>query len=105
LPEALFLSNSDLLDVQDAQTLQDKQGLIQTQRWLSDKKNMRWLLIFDNYDDPDQFQIEQYYLYVSHATIIVTTRGRGGIKDPYAAPPENGKNRQILGNSISAKEY
>ncbi|KAK5242171.1 hypothetical protein LTR40_007662 [Exophiala xenobiotica] len=43
-------------------------------RWLSDKKNTRWLLILDNYDDPSQYHIEQYYPYVSHGAIIVSTR-------------------------------
>lgn len=63
-----------IFDVQDAQVLQDEQSLIQTRRWLSGKTNTRWLLIFDNYDDPGQYQIEQYYPYVSHGAIIVTTR-------------------------------
>jgi tetratricopeptide (TPR) repeat protein len=32
------------------------------------------LLIFDNYDDPDQFRINDYYPPASHGAIVVTTR-------------------------------
>jgi hypothetical protein len=42
--------------------------------WLSKLENSRRLLIFDNYDDPDQYQIEQYYPFVAHGSIIITTR-------------------------------
>jgi hypothetical protein len=31
-------------------------------------------LIFDNYDDPDQFKIENYFPFASHGAIIITTR-------------------------------
>jgi hypothetical protein len=54
--------------------LQDRHALVKTRRWLSDKKNTWWLLIFDNYDDPDQYPIEQYCPYVFHGAVIVTTR-------------------------------
>jgi hypothetical protein len=74
LKDSFRLVAEAIFDVQEAQVLQDEQSLIQTRRWLSDKKNTRWLLIFDNYDDPSQYQIEQYYPYVSHGAIIVTTR-------------------------------
>ncbi|KIX05938.1 uncharacterized protein Z518_03912 [Rhinocladiella mackenziei CBS 650.93] len=74
LKDSFRLVAEAIFDVQDAQVLQDEQSVIQTRRWLSDKKNTRWLLIFDNYDDPDQYRIEQYYPYVSHGAIIVTTR-------------------------------
>ena len=43
-------------------------------RWFSDPDNKRWLLIFDNYDEPDQYQISKYYPYASHGSIIITTR-------------------------------
>jgi hypothetical protein len=42
--------------------------------WLSELDNNRWLLIFDNYDDPDQYDITKYYPSVAHGSIIVTTR-------------------------------
>lgn len=74
LKDSFRLAAEAIFDVQDAQVLQDEQSLIQTRRWLSDKKNTRWLLIFDNHDDPNQYPIERYYPYVSHGAIIVTTR-------------------------------
>jgi len=52
----------------------DDQLMVQVSRWLSDPDNTRWLLIFDNYDDPDQYQITKYYPHASHGSIIITTR-------------------------------
>lgn len=72
--DSFRLMAQTIFDVQDAQILQDEQSVIQTLRWLSDKENTRWLLIFDNYDEPGQYPIERYYPYASHGTIIVTTR-------------------------------
>jgi hypothetical protein len=43
-------------------------------RWLSETENTRWLLIFDNYDEPDQYEITKYYPYASQGSIVVTTR-------------------------------
>jgi hypothetical protein len=54
--------------------LDDDQLKTQISLWLSELENSRWLLIFDNYDDPDQYQIEQYYPFVAHGSIIITTR-------------------------------
>ncbi|KAK5079599.1 hypothetical protein LTR70_009280 [Exophiala xenobiotica] len=54
--------------------LEGEHTLAQTRPWLSDRQNPRWLLILDNHDDPDQYQIEQYCPYVSHGAIIITTR-------------------------------
>jgi hypothetical protein len=56
--------------------LNDEAILIQVSVWLSQLDNNRWLLIFDNYDDPDQFNIREYYPSVAHGSIIVTTRQR-----------------------------
>ena len=50
------------------------QLMIHVSRWLSETDNTRWLLIFDNYDDPDQYQITKYYPSASHGSIIITTR-------------------------------
>jgi hypothetical protein len=54
--------------------LDDDQLWVQISLWLSKLENSRWLLIFDNYDDPNQCQIEQYYPFVAHGSIIITTR-------------------------------
>jgi hypothetical protein len=42
--------------------------------WLSQRGNNRWLLIFDNHDDPEQYDIHEYYPMASHGSIIITTR-------------------------------
>jgi nucleoside phosphorylase len=42
--------------------------------WLSQRANDQWLLIFDNHDDPDQYDIHEYYPMASHGSIIITTR-------------------------------
>jgi hypothetical protein len=54
--------------------LDDDRLWTQISLWLSELENSRWLLIFDNYDDPNQYQIEQYYPFVAHGSIIITTR-------------------------------
>jgi Cdc6-like AAA superfamily ATPase len=54
--------------------LDNDQLWVQISLWLSKLENSRWLLIFDNYDDPDQYQIEQYYPFVAHGSVIITTR-------------------------------
>ena len=63
-----------IFDVQEPGVLEGEQTLIHVSRWLSDKKNTQWLLIFDNYDGPDQFNIETYYPPAFHGAIVVTTR-------------------------------
>lgn len=53
----------------------DSEDAVQhTLRWLSDTNNRGWLLIFDGYDDPDQFSISQYCPGGTHGTILVTTQ-------------------------------
>jgi len=52
----------------------DNQLIVHVSRWLSETDNTRWLLIFDNYDEPDQYQITKYYPHASHGSIIITTR-------------------------------
>lgn len=52
----------------------DNQILLQVSAWLSAKDNFRWLLIFDGYDEADQYEIKKYYPYASQGSIIITTR-------------------------------
>ena len=54
--------------------LGDDQVWVHVSNWLSEPDNSRWLLIFDNYDDPDEYKITQYYPSVAHGSIIITTR-------------------------------
>jgi hypothetical protein len=63
-----------IFDVQEPGLLDDERIHAQVGRWLSHIDNTRWLLIFDNYDDPTQFSIEKYYPPASHGNIIITTR-------------------------------
>lgn len=63
-----------LFDVQKPGLLEGEQIVSHVHRWLSDQNNTQWLLIFDNYDDPDQFDIQKYYPFASHGAIVVTTR-------------------------------
>ena len=63
-----------VFEVQDPTILAGRQSIVHTKRWLSDRRNTRWLLIFDNHDDPESYRIEQYYPDVLHGSIIVTTR-------------------------------
>ncbi|KAI1628663.1 P-loop containing nucleoside triphosphate hydrolase protein [Exophiala viscosa] len=42
--------------------------------WLSEDQNTRWLLIFDNYDDPEQYSVCKYLPSVAHGSVIITTR-------------------------------
>lgn len=42
--------------------------------WLSEPDNRRWLLIFDNYDEPDKYDIKRYFPSAWQGSIIITTR-------------------------------
>jgi len=63
-----------LLTAAELQSLDDKGILPAVLKWLSDVKNTQWLLIFDNYDDPELYGIEEYLPNTAHGSIIVTTR-------------------------------
>lgn len=53
----------------------DKDHLwIAVSNWLCEPDNSRWLLIYDNYDNPEEYDIRKYYPPVTHGSIIVTTR-------------------------------
>jgi len=63
-----------VFDARDPVVLANERCIVHMKRWLSDRRNTRWLLIFDNYDDPKSYRVEQYYPDVLHGSIIVTTR-------------------------------
>lgn len=50
-----------------------------TLRWLSDSKNTGWLLIFDEYDDPSQFNISNYFPGGAQGTILITTQSPASV--------------------------
>jgi hypothetical protein len=53
--------------------------LTQVSVWLSNLENPRWLLIFDDYNDPNQFNIREYFPSVTQGSIIITTRQPDGV--------------------------
>ncbi|CAG8907052.1 unnamed protein product, partial [Penicillium egyptiacum] len=64
-----------IFDIQDPRLLEGKDIIGRVHQWLSDSTNTKWLLIFDNYDDPGLFEINDYYPHTtSHGAILVTTR-------------------------------
>ncbi|KAJ6118982.1 hypothetical protein N7471_013602 [Penicillium samsonianum] len=63
-----------IFDVQEPGVLEDKEIVRRVHQWLSTPNNTGWLLVFDNYDDPDQFRINDFYPPASHGAIVVTTR-------------------------------
>jgi hypothetical protein len=56
----------------------------QIRQWLSHHDNCKWLLLFDNYDDPNLpgmrsstgFDIRRYFPHRSQGSILITTRSR-----------------------------
>ena len=54
--------------------LENEQICRRVRRWLSETTNTQWLLIFDNYDDPGLFNIQNYYPHTVQGSIIITTR-------------------------------
>lgn len=54
--------------------LDKEQVLAHIHDWLSLADNRRWLLIFDNYDDPEQFDIDAFCPNIGQGSVIVTTR-------------------------------
>jgi hypothetical protein len=63
-----------ILPLETVNQLDDNRLWIVVSNWLSEPNNSRWLLIYDNYDDPDQYDIAKYYPSVMHGSIVVTTR-------------------------------
>ena len=60
--------------LETARKLNDQEICPHISNWLSKRDNTRWLLIFDNYDDPDQYQLQRYYPFAAHGSIVVTSR-------------------------------
>jgi len=62
------------INAQGLEILNPEQIVARAHKWLSDICNPRWLLIFDNYDEPDQFDVVRYYPNTAHGSIIITSR-------------------------------
>jgi hypothetical protein len=64
-----------IFDIQDSRLLESQDITGRVHQWLSSSTNTMWLLIFDNYDDPDLFEINDYFPQNSrNGVILVTTR-------------------------------
>lgn len=63
-----------LVPAADLARLDKQQVLARIHEWLSHPENSRWLLIFDNYDDPNQFDVDSFCPNIGHGSVIVTTR-------------------------------
>ena len=63
-----------VLPPETASKLNEEQIFVLISNWLSEPDHTRWLLIFDNYDDPDQYSLDQYFPFVARGSVIVTTR-------------------------------
>ena len=63
------------------QQCEDEQHIINTvKRWFSDKSNTRWLLVFDNLDDLESFDLNDYIPSGRHGTVIITSRRRESLQ-------------------------
>jgi len=74
LQDSLHQLVQHILTPDELKHCDDDQLVVHVSRWLSEPDNTRWLLIFDNYDEPDQYQINKFYPDASHGSIIITTR-------------------------------
>lgn len=64
-----------IFDIQDSRLLDSQDIIGRVHQWLSSSTNTMWLLIFDNYDDPDLFEINDFFPQNSrNGVILVTTR-------------------------------
>jgi hypothetical protein len=74
LNNSLRTMTNRILPPETVSKLDNDQVWVHISNWLSELDNTRWLLIFDNYDDADQYNITKYYPSVAHGSIIITTR-------------------------------
>ena len=63
-----------LVKADELEKLSDEQVLARASGWLSDTGNTRWLLVFDNYDEPEEFVLDVYCPHAGYGAIIITTR-------------------------------
>ncbi|KIX07018.1 uncharacterized protein Z518_04994 [Rhinocladiella mackenziei CBS 650.93] len=63
-----------IFDPDKVDPLDDNSLWIDISNWLSTPDNNRWLLVYDNYDDPDQYDITKYYPSAVQGSVIITTR-------------------------------
>ena len=42
--------------------------------WLSRPENTRWMLIYDNYDEPEAYNVKMFFPYRAQGSVLITTR-------------------------------
>lgn len=63
----------------------EEQAVQYVRQWLSESENQNWLIIYDNFDDPDLpgilnpagYDIQLFFPYREHGSILITTRSSG----------------------------
>lgn len=63
-----------ILPLAEERQFDDERIQVSVAQWLSEQNNTRWLLVFDNYDEPGLYDIKKHYPYASHGSVIITTR-------------------------------
>ena len=53
---------------------EEQEAVARFREWLSRPQNTRWMLIFDNYDEPAAYSISQFFPYREHGSVLITTR-------------------------------
>ncbi|KAF8440556.1 P-loop containing nucleoside triphosphate hydrolase protein [Kalaharituber pfeilii] len=56
---------------------EEQQVIKAVQKWLTAEQNDKWLLVFDNLDDLESFDINDYIPPCDFGTVIITSRRRG----------------------------
>ncbi|KAF8458481.1 hypothetical protein BGX38DRAFT_570907 [Terfezia claveryi] len=60
---------------------EDEQHIINAvKRWFNNPENTRWLLLFDNLDDLESFDLNDYIPSGRHGTVIITSRRRESLQ-------------------------
>ena len=63
------------------QQQEDEQHIINAvKQWFNDEANTRWLLVFDNLDDLESFDLNDYIPSSRHGTVIITSRRRESLQ-------------------------
>ncbi|KAF8455044.1 hypothetical protein BDZ91DRAFT_746932 [Kalaharituber pfeilii] len=66
------LDSTGMFTVQ--QPSEDQHVVNAVRKWLTAKDNNKWLLVFDNLDDLESFDINDYIPSAPHGTVIITSR-------------------------------
>ncbi|KAL8888834.1 MAG: hypothetical protein Q9215_003786 [Flavoplaca cf. flavocitrina] len=73
---------SEIAQGEVIEQLKEEQAIQLARQWLSQAENKRWLLMFDNYDDPQlpglhsttAYDIRTFFPYSTQGSILITTR-------------------------------